>query len=492
MTNNILYLVVIIAFSMLSCGRKAYLGALNQPIKEKQLSADAVQADLDYLQRSIEQIVPFPYLYKDSSQIAQIYETMKGRGEQDILSFYKGVLEIIGSYDASHFFVQFPTSLFRRQLKEKHQGLFPFYCSLEGEELIVDKVLYPADSIWMDFQVERINGLDADSLFRSFYRYTGGAETTKHYDTRSNFFTCLWLNKVEGPFHIEMTRGDNEPITIQHQGYYLPEKSEVSTPPSEGNDGLKTYVQYRQINEETAYLEIKRFWGFPKKEYFDFLEQTFYDLKEKGMKCLLVDLRGNGGGNDRLCIALLHYLVDRPYRMYGGQHRKVSKAYNKYFKYAGSMPWIIRQIPYGFGVSLFFSKHPTESKVYSSPKVGKEAKLVRIKRNPLRFDGDTYFIIDNGTYSSAVSLANAVEDFDLGTLIGQPSGSIPNEHGEIMQLKLPNSGLGVYLPSAFYVRANMDLTNPNPVLPEHFIPRSQLRNMSAEDLVEFINGIREQ
>ena len=99
-----------------------------------------------------------------------------------------------------------------------------------------------------------------------------------------------------------------------------------------------------------------------------------------------------------------------------------------------------------------------------------------LKFNNAEFQALFYFLVILNLF---LTEANAVEDFNLGILVGQPSGSIPNEHGEIMQLKLPRSGLGVYLPSAFYVRANGDLNNPNPVLPDLYISRKVLEEMST-------------
>ena len=49
--------------------------------------------------------------------------------------------------------------------------------------------------------------------------------------------------------------------------------------------------------------------------------------------------------------------------------------------------------------------------------------------------------------------------YDLGTLIGQPTGGAPTEPGEVIYLRLPDSGLRVGLPSKYFIRANGDADN---------------------------------
>ncbi|MEM6378474.1 MAG: S41 family peptidase [Bacteroidota bacterium] len=481
---QIFILSCLLVFS--SCGRKAYMKALQQPISQKDLDTDAVHEDLDLLHQAIEDIVPFTYLYSDSLTIAQTYTSVKGEGQQSIMEFYGNVLELLGSYNASHFFIEFPYEQYRQKLLEQQQGIFPFYCSLENDVLHIDQTFIKADSTFKDYELIQINGFDADSLFKSFYKYVGGSKTTKHYDVRAKFHQLLWLNGIAGPFTFLFTNKQGARIEKIHQGYFYPKKPKETTTAATRVNALEDYIQYKQLDSQTACIKINAFYGYAQKEYEAFLKETFQKIKANSTTRLVIDLRGNGGGDDRLCSMLLHYLTDKPYRFYGGQHRKVSKQYNQYFRYASNNGWLLRQVPYGPGVALFFSRHPTESKTFSSPKVGKEIKLQKVKDNSLRFQGTCYFIIDNGTYSSAVSLANAVEDYNLGTLVGQPSGSIPNEHGEIMNFKLPNSGLMIYLPSAFYVRANGDITNPNPVLPKMLIPRRTLAKMSTSEVAEYI------
>ena len=117
---------ITVLFIAWGCGKKAYMAAYQQPLTEGTLDAIAVQEDLDFLHRSIESIVPFTYLYGDSTAIANAFHEKQRIGQQDILQFYGNILELMGSYNASHFFVGFPNNQYRAQLKAEKEGVFPF------------------------------------------------------------------------------------------------------------------------------------------------------------------------------------------------------------------------------------------------------------------------------------------------------------------------------------------------------------------------------
>lgn len=74
-------------------------------------------------------------------------------------------------------------------------------------------------------------------------------------------------------------------------------------------------------------------------------------------------------------------------------------------------------------------------------------------------------------------LANAVEDYDLGVLIGEPTSSPPNYFGEVYRFQLPRTKLGVQASVARFVRANGDAANPSPVQPD--IPVTPTREQWA-------------
>lgn len=73
------------------------------------------------------------------------------------------------------------------------------------------------------------------------------------------------------------------------------------------------------LSEDTGYIRISEFSEVTSDQY----KKAFADLKEQGMKKLVVDLRDNPGGLlTAVCGVLRQILPERVDRLYRGQKRK--------------------------------------------------------------------------------------------------------------------------------------------------------------------------
>ena len=80
-------------------------------------------------------------------------------------------------------------------------------------------------------------------------------------------------------------------------------------------------------------------------------------------------------------------------------------------------------------------------------------------------------------------LANAIEDYHLATLIGEPTASPPNYFGEVLAFHLRRTRLEADVSTARFVRANGDATNTNPVMPDIVVHQSVDEWLRDEDAV---------
>ena len=474
-----------------TCSRKAYENQFNQSISSDLLSAEAVAEDLDYLHAAVERVAPLPYLTTDTARVAAEYAAMKARGAQSPVRFYESLLRVLGSYDAAHYFVQFPKDAYLQELRDADVGVLPFKTELRkgyDDHLEIVDVFPGTDSLHVGWQLLKINGLDADSLFKAYYRYVGGVDSWKERTVSERFHLYLYLNGTQSPFTLGMVSNQSHYEEYTYDGYRYHRNEEFRTVPKAAPDNptqrLSRKVAFKLL-DQTGYLRLSSFSGYDYELYRQFLQESFTELQETGAERLIVDLRGNGGGNDQLARWLLDYTTDKPYRFYGGNYLKVSPEAKRNYRYSPFLPWVMRQMPYGPGIRLAGERHPVERNLYKFKAAPSEAPVP----NPLRFHGPVFYIIDSGVYSSGVSLANAVEDFDLGTLIGQPTGGAPTEPGELVRLRLPQSGFTVNLPSKYFIRANGDAGNLEAVQPEVVVPGWKLARLGATGLVELIDNL---
>lgn len=52
-------------------------------------------------------------------------------------------------------------------------------------------------------------------------------------------------------------------------------------------------------------------------------------------------------------------------------------------------------------------------------------------------------LTDTWTYSSAMDFAMLIADNDLGIIVGQPSGNLPDGYGDCLSFQMPNSRLAI-------------------------------------------------
>ncbi len=57
------------------------------------------------------------------------------------------------------------------------------------------------------------------------------------------------------------------------------------------------------------------------------------------------------------------------------------------------------------------------------------------------FTGQTYLLIDNGTFSSATDFAAMFRDYNVGTILGYETGGVPTSFGDMHMFTLRHSAI---------------------------------------------------
>lgn len=95
--------------------------------------------------------------------------------------------------------------------------------------------------------------------------------------------------------------------------------------------------------------------------------------------------------------------------------------------------------------------------------------------------GRLYVLTGSGTYSSGMMAAVEFRDSLHALLVGEPSGSPPNEYGEIKDFILPNSKIDVQYTTRYF-RLLAD-SNPQTLEPDLTVHRSLADFLSGRDPV---------
>lgn len=416
------------------------------------IPAEALRADLDAIVALHEEMCPAPYLRTDRAAIVATRDRLKASIDRPMSKreFLPKVMELQAAYGIDHMVMAVPQDELRAAITAGDR-LLPFRARPASDALEVVAVSGGATGIEPGDRILRIGDRDAAQLIASFERLVPGENPrARSARIRDTFRALAWALGIAPPITLEVRRADGTIATVTLAGAGLdaarrerraPEAAPpprmpapevlVDAPPFRCSvvDGDIALIDFPSMNQSLA------------APWSDFLDRAFRAIAERGCRALVVDIRRNGGGDSRLGDHLLARLTDAPFRLCAGVE-------------IGS---------YARGDQ---TRHG--------------ARASRRPRVAPGFDGPSFLLIGEGTFSSAEMLADAARTYDLMTTIGQPTGGAPSSLGELGSRKLAASGLTVPYCQKKFTRASGNESEMGPVLP-HIVVDDQPGRDAALD-----------
>ena len=171
------------------------------------------------------------------------------------------------------------------------------------------------------------------------------------------------------------------------------------------------------------------------------LQNFFEEVHANGITNVAVDLRGNGGGNSSVANEFIAYLDVDTYLSWDSDVR--------------------------FGNYLLKNRNV----------VGKNEKKAET------FGGAVYILTDITTFSAAMDFAMLIQDNNLGEIVGEPSGNLPNSYGDLIIFQMPHSKLVFTVSYKKWYR--IDQTKADlPIMPDYEVPASE----ALEKVYEIISN----
>jgi hypothetical protein len=146
------------------------------------------------------------------------------------------------------------------------------------------------------------------------------------------------------------------------------------------------------------------------------VDGVFAQVRAKGSGDLIIDLRGNGGGNSSMGDLIFSYLYDGKFRQYSASAVKLSPE--------------IRQYIQGWKKGAAAADGTVLKEAVPEKKTAKREAA---------FTGRKYLLVDNGTFSSAADFAAMFRDYGVGTILGYETGGLAVSYGDVYSFALKNS-----------------------------------------------------
>jgi len=221
-------------------------------------------------------------------------------------------------------------------------------------------------------------------------------------------------------------------------------------------NNLNKEFSFRIINDSIGLLSINRMYSF--RDFKKFCNSTFKSLNKKKIPNLIIDFRGNSGGDSKIGDELIKYISDAPFIQWQKGIAKVSLATQERFRYQGENGTLLE-------------KELANSTEY----------LVLPYPDKKRYKGEIYMLIDGGTFSSAGSTTWCINHYRLATTIGEETGGLGVHFGYPIKRSLPNTGLTYFISHMKWYQIGANDNTTNGLIPDYKIDLSVIDLKNNKD-----------
>lgn len=220
------------------------------------------------------------------------------------------------------------------------------------------------------------------------------------------------------------------------------------------------------IKDKLAYIRIKSLIG---EQYInqdkDIVINYLNEIKDYPF--LIIDIRGNGGGDSNYWQEfLLPKIIDKKYETKNYIFIKSGKLYEKIFK----------QLQFNNDVKTFLDnssfKNDVKKILSDFDGYGISDMSIEPKEDSIHFKGKIYLLVDNGVYSSAEMLASFCKETKLATLVrsrtaGDGIGVDP------VQVDLPNTAFVMRFSNVMGVTESGSINELDQTMPDIIVQESE-------------------
>ena len=348
-----------------------------QTISKKTYTRKELLKDLQQLENCI--INKNPLYFSDQAKLQQLFNSA-GENIKDgmtELDFYRLVNPIIAAVNCGHTNLSISEAL---EINRKETAkFFPLKVTLVGNQLYILED-DPTAGITAGDEVISINGINSGEIIEKLIKNISGDgdyEAKRRYII-SRHFNSRFYDFVDNSeeFHVILTDGKGRFHTALLTATY---REEFNT-----NAWGLHFTDYRggnyyqgRIEDGYAVLTVHLFQNEKNNKFASFLSDFFSAVQKKGIERLVIDLRGNFGGDSGMAKTLLSYL----------------SAYE--FDY-------------------FYNDLPLHYRLFGF------LKPVIPQENV--FKGDVVVLTDGAVFSTAAHFCALVKARNLGTLVGGKTG----------------------------------------------------------------------
>ena len=188
------------------------------------------------------------------------------------------------------------------------------------------------------------------------------------------------------------------------------------------------------MNAATIRIASFVFYNENLPEFKNFIDDCFKKIDSNKIENVIIDIRGNGGGDPYCASYLLQYIASEPFQYYRS------------------------------GTSDYYGD------------LQKEISLMDIQ-----FEGDLYIITDGRCFSTSGHFLSLIKHYNIGTIVGRESGATYRCNANTTELKLRFTDVSCYISRATYSTIADELPADRGIIPDYIV------EYTKEDLLENVD-----
>lgn len=280
----------------------------------KQFTKEQYIADLGEMAKTLTTVNPHPYKSITKERFWEVVEEKKNRITNTTTygEFIWHCSELVANINCAHSSVPMYFGQEDEMLPDSLR--FPMELYVFDEKMYVSNPLVNGNAVEKGSEVLFINGRSVVEIKEDIYKHistqgsVGGTSKKYLFNYRSN---TLIPYSMSFPKEYEVVvKGNSSPIQLQMLEEYQFD--------AENLDTCENTLCLDFANKNTALLTIQHwdFYGSRLSILNDFISESIEEINSKNIKNLVIDLRGNGGGNSHGAIHLLRYLMKKSFTYY--------------------------------------------------------------------------------------------------------------------------------------------------------------------------------
>jgi len=397
-------------------------------------SMQEIQEDFNQLRSTIEKTHPALYSFTDKKEFDRFFEQQFNRIDKPmpVESIYPVFASLTAKIGCGHSVAMMPEGYWE-SLERK---MFPIHLKFIENHAYVKGTFSAMDSTPIGSAILSINGNAMEELIAEMRNLIS---TDAYSLTYSNFrlgkrFSYLYALLYGQPasFSVRYTEIGN---SIQKEIIVNPVPVQNLPKEMEDHHGLGLeIIEERHV----AVLTISHFAFYDNRDFFySYIDDAFNRMDQENIGNLILDVRGNTGGDPFCAAHLFSYLEKEPVPYFSGP-------YGEYFRLSQAIPL-----------------------------------------HPNHFDGELITLVDGGVFSTTGHFIALLKYRNVGTLIGEETGATFTCNDGSRSYHLKNTRIQGHIASRTFAAAVHDLPRNRGIIPDHPVVQS------PEDMAKGIDTVLE-